>query len=83
MDGQMTLWDYYLENFSHGADMQREGFTNAYDRMPDHDCRVLVEDHNGNRFKTNAIKNIFGHMVFHGSSKGYDICWWKEVVNGR
>lgn len=78
MKGQITLWDYYMDNFSRAAQMRREGFTNAFDEMPDHECIVLVEDHNGNRFKQKVV-NSFGRMAFYGRSKGYDICWWKEV----
>lgn len=76
---QITLWDYYLENFSFGAQCKKEGYTNVYDRMPDHDCTVAVIDHAGNRFKTRAFINEFGTKVF-GKDKGYDICWWKEVT---
>lgn len=55
-------------------------YTNSYDQMPDHDCIVDVIDHDGNRFRTRAYLNVFGIMVFDASkSKGYDICWWKEV----
>lgn len=77
---QMTLFDYYLENFSIGAQYQKEGYTNAYDTMPDHDCEVLVIDHEGHRFKTRAYRNKFGCKVFDSTkSIGYDICWWKEI----
>lgn len=57
-----------------------EGYINAYDKMPDHDCDVNVIDHNGNRFKARCEYNKFGTMVFSGKSKGYDICWWKEIT---
>ena len=81
IEGQMTFWEYYLENFSYGAKCRKEGYTNAYDRMPDHDCTVAVIDHNGNRFKTRAYINQFGNKVFDATKgKGYDICWWKEVI---
>jgi hypothetical protein len=77
---QITLWDYYLENFSIGAQYQREGYTNTYDRKPDHNCTVAVIDHEGNRFKTKFYTNEFGTKVFDATnSRGYDICWWKEV----
>ena len=57
-----------------------EGYINAYDKMPDHDCDVNVIDHNGDRFKARCEYNKFGKMGFSGKSKGYDICWWKEIT---
>lgn len=78
-DGQMTLEDWYMENFSLGAQLRKEGYTNAYDAMPDHDCEVDVVDHNGNRFRTMAVINKFGNKCFQGPDKGYGICWWREV----
>lgn len=73
----MTLFDYWLENHSYGAYCRSLGFTNAYDKMPDHPCTVTVIDHNDNIFDTEAVLS-FGTIVFKGGSKGYDICWWKE-----
>lgn len=78
---QMTFFDYYLEHFSIGAQYRREGYTNTYDTLPDHDCTVDVIDHEGNRFKTRFEINEFGWKVFDArNSKGYDICWWKEIT---
>lgn len=78
MTGQMTLYDYYMENFSIGAQYRREGYTNVYDAMPDHECKVAVIDHEGNRFKARAVLS-FGSMAFAGRDRGYDICWWREI----
>lgn len=80
--GQMTFFDYYLEHFSIGAQYRKEGYTNVYDKKPDHDCDVLVIDHEGNRYKTRAFCNEFGYTVFDATKgKGYDICWWRETRN--
>ena len=81
MDEQMDLFSFIDNPYETYRDkLTREGFTNAYDRMPDHDCEVLVVDHNENRFKTRAYKNKFGYMVFDSTKgRGYDICWWKEI----
>ena len=63
-----------------GDKMRKEGYTNAYDRMPDHDCDVAVVDHEGHRFKTRFYVNEFGSKVFDATKgRGYDICWWKEL----
>lgn len=80
--GQMDIFDF-IENPSEtlGEKLTKEGFTNAWDRMPDHDCEVMVIDHNGNRFRTKAFRDKFGSMVFDATkSSGYDICWWMEVA---
>lgn len=81
MPGQMTFWEYYLENFSYGAQCRREGYHNSYDDPdPDYDMVVDVIDHEGHRFRTTLYKNEFGNWVFDATKgKGYDICWWKEV----
>ncbi len=81
MNGQITLYDYQLEHFSYGAKCRKEGYTNVYDRSPDHDGIVSVIDHNGNRYKTRCYFNKFGNMVFDTTkSKGYDICWYKYIL---
>lgn len=78
---QFDLFDYAHDgSLNIGAQYTLEGFTNRYDRMPDHDCMVDVIDHEGNRFKTRAYVNKFGYPVFDATKgKGYDICWWKEI----
>ena len=80
LNEQMTFFDYYLEHFSIGAQYRKEGYTNVYDARPDHECNVSVIDHEGNRFKTKAVWS-FGRIAFDASrSRGYDICWWKEIT---
>lgn len=74
--GQQTLYGYWLENFSYGAQMKREGYTNVHDAMPAKEGTVFVVDHAGNRFRTRA-RMSFGQMCFCGRDMGYDICWWK------
>lgn len=82
MKGQITLDDYWFENFSYGAKCRKEGYTNTWDKMPDHDCEVAVIDHEGHKFNTRAYFNEFGNMVYDATKgKGYDICWWKEMKN--
>lgn len=79
--GQINLWDHYLENYSLGAKYRKEGFTNAYDAMPDHECVVLVIDRNDKRWKC-EIKQSFGKMVFDMNrfgAHGYEPVWWKEI----
>lgn len=81
-DMQFELSDFDSKCDLHiGVQYKLEGYTNAYDAMPDHDCQVLVIDHEGNRFKTRAYVNKFGNKVFDATkSRGYDICWWKEII---
>ena len=81
MTRQFMLSDYDCKGELHcGIQYELEGYRNAYDAMPDHDCEVLVIDHEGHRFKTRAYRNEFGNKVFDATkSKGFDICWWKEV----
>lgn len=81
-DNQFSIFDYnHSGGLNIGAQYTLEGFTNVYDKKPDHDCDVLVIDHEGNRYKTRAFCNEFGYTVFDASkSKGYDICWWREIT---
>lgn len=82
IDGQLNLIDLMQDKtgYSIGEQYRSEGYTNAYDAMPDHPCKVDVIDHEGNRFQIECVES-FGRMAFnvghHG--KGYDICWWKEI----
>lgn len=82
MPGQITLYDYWLENFSIGARYRSEGYTNVYDAMPDHEGLVDVIDHEGNRFTQQAVLS-FGSMAFRGRNKGYGICWWRPKGGKR
>ena len=75
MPGQITLFEYWLDNFSFGAQCRKEGYTNAYEAMPEREGRIDVIDHEGNRFTAQAVMS-FGRMAFRGS-RGYDICWWR------
>lgn len=82
MDEQMSLFDFIENPYETlGEKYTREGLTNVYDRHPDHPCDILVIDHAGNRFRAKAVLS-FGEIAFEGS-KGYDICWWKEVPEGK
>lgn len=85
MEKQMSIFDFLDindKNIPYGIRCRREGYTNVYDRLPDHDCKVAVIDHEGHRFTTRFYKNSLGSNVFDASkSRGYDICWWKEVDN--
>lgn len=74
--GQLTLFDYWLDNFSYGAQCRREGYTNVYDAMPAREGKVQVIDHEGNRYTAEAVMS-FGSMAFR-CNRGYNICWWKE-----
>lgn len=81
--GQMSMLDIITDKkgFSCGEQYRAEGYTNAYDAMPDHPCEVEVIDHEGNRFKSVA-KISFGSMVFDTNKygdRGYGICWWREI----
>lgn len=80
MPGQISLFDYWLENFSFGARCRQEGYTNVYDAMPEREGKVKVIDRNGNRFTVRAVMS-FGSMAFTGGDRGYDICWWKYCDN--
>lgn len=82
MIDQITLEDYWHENYSFGAKCRKEGYTNVYDAMPDHPCKVYVIDHDGNRFRSEVVRSG-EQMAFHGADRGYDICWWKEVPQYR
>ena len=81
-DNQFSIFDYdHNGGLNIGAQYTLEGFTNVYDKKPDHDCDVAVIDHEGHRFKTRFYFNQFGTPVFDASkSNGYDICWWKEIT---
>lgn len=66
-------------SITRGHIMEHDGWTNCWRAMPEKPGTYLVEDHEGNRFKTEAHIS-FGKMVWTASaSKGYDICWWKEI----
>lgn len=80
-EGQMDLFSFIDNPYeSIREKYTREGYTNVYDRRPDHPCEVDVIDHEGNRFRTRAVES-FGHITFDTTKgRGYDICWWKEVV---
>lgn len=80
-DNQFSIFDYdHNGGLNIGAQYTLEGFTNVYDKKPDHECNVIVIDHEGNRFKTKAVWS-FGRIAFDASrSRGYDICWWKEIT---
>ena len=73
---QMTLFDYYMENFSYSAQCKRDGYTNVYDAMPEREGWVDVIDREGHKFKSKAVLS-FGSMAFSGPDRGYDICWWR------
>jgi len=83
--GQISMFDLMPEEEdprSCGERYRAEGYTNAWDAMPDHACTVEVIDHKGNRFKA-EVHESFGSMVFdlnRYGSHGYDICWWKEIA---
>ena len=83
IEGQLNLIDLMQDKtgYSIGEQYRSEGYTNAYDAMPDHPCKVNVIDHKGNRFQIECRKGLDGGMVFYVGSrgKGYDICWWREV----
>lgn len=80
-DNQFSIFDYdHNGELNIGAQYTLEGFTNVYDKKPDHECNVIVIDHEGNRFKTKVVRS-FGRIAFDASrSRGYDICWWKEIT---
>lgn len=82
IEGQLSLIDFMPDKtgYSIGEQYQSEGYTNAYDAMPDHPCKVDVIDHDGNRFQIECVES-FGRMAFNVGhrGKGYDICWWREV----
>ena len=82
LPGQMTLYDYWLDNFSFGAKCRKEGYTNVYDDMPKREGLVDVIDREGNRFTQRAVLS-FGQMAFSGRDKGYCICWWKPKEGKR
>ena len=81
-DNQFSIFDYdHSGGLNIGAQYTLEGFTNVYDKKPDHDCDVAVIDHEGHRFKTRFYFNRFGTPVFDATKgEGYDICWWKEIT---
>lgn len=81
--GQMSMLDIIKDKsgFSCGEQYRAEGYTNAYDAMPDHECEVDVIDHEGHRFRS-VVKQSFGSMAFDLNKygdRGYDICWWREI----
>lgn len=81
--GQLSMLDLCQDKtgYSIGEQYRAEGYTNVYDRMPDHPCEVEVIDHEGHRFKSVA-KISFGRMVFDLNKygdQGHDICWWREI----
>lgn len=82
IEGQLNLIDLMQDKTGYGIGEQysSEGYTNAYDAMPDHPCKVDVIDHDGNRFRIECVES-FGSMAFNVGhrGKGYDICWWREV----
>lgn len=82
IEGQLNLIDLMPDKtgYSIGEQYRSEGYTNAYDAMPDHPCKVDVIDHAGNRFQIECVES-FGSMAFNVGhrGKGYDICWWREV----
>ena len=81
--GQMTLDQYYMDNFSLKAKYEKESFTNCYDAMPDHECVVMVIDRNGKRWKAEVKRSPFdGGMVFDMNRFGchaYEAIYWKEI----
>ena len=83
IEGQISLVDLMRDKtgFSCGDQYRSEGYTNAWDGMPDHECAVDVIDHEGNRFQIECQKGLDGSMVFYVGhrGKGYDICWWREI----
>ena len=76
MIGQVTLYDWYMNELSYGAQCRKEGYINVYDAMPEKEGTVEVIDREGNHFKSTA-KMSFGSMAFYGRDMGYDICWWR------
>lgn len=83
MNGQMNMIDFMADKtgFNCGEVYRSEGYTNVYDAMPDHECKVEVIDHEGNRFQVECHKGLGNYMVFEvgHKDKGYDICWWRET----
>lgn len=81
--GQMTLDQYYMDNFSLKAKYQKEGFTNCYDAMPDHECVVMVIDRADKRWKCEVKKSLDNTgMVFDMNRfgcHGYEAIYWKEI----
>lgn len=86
IDGQMSLIDFMPDKtgYSIYEQYKSEGYTNAWEAMPDHECEVEVIDRNNNRFKARVVKSV-GCMVFDTNNSGpkakggYDICYWREV----
>lgn len=67
---------------NHGYFMELDGWTNCWDRMPEDPGVYLVENHNGQRGKQEAVLS-FGRMVWRIATwNAYDTCWWKPVPSG-
>lgn len=82
--GQMSVFDFIEDPYEPlWKKLTREGYTNSYDKMPDHPCDIDVIDREGHRFRTKAVES-FGSIAFDATKgRGYDFCWWREVVKGR
>lgn len=65
---------------TYGEEKRRSGWKNSYIDRPEREGTYLVEDHDGNIFKSDFKINQFGTPVW-TKNKGYDICWWKEIEN--
>lgn len=72
IEGQLNLLDFMQDKtgYSIGDQYQSEGYTNAYDAMPDHPCTVDVIDHAGNRFRIECQRGLDGGMVFYVGNRG-------------
>ena len=68
---------------THGYFMELNGWSNCWDAMPEKEGTYLVEDHSGKQGKAEAVLS-FGRMAWKVPKWcGYDICWWKEIINER
>lgn len=84
MTGQMSVFDFIEDPYEPTwKKYTREGYTNVYDKVPDHPCDIDVIDREGHRYRTKAVES-FGSIAFDATKgRGYDFCWWREVVKGR
>lgn len=85
MKGQITIYEwlgypkYYDRCSRQMQEYIHEGYRNAYEDPPNHECLCTVIDHAGHRWKSRFYQNQFGIWVWDATkSRGYDICWWKE-----
>lgn len=75
--------EYQQYEMNHGYFMMLDGWTNCHDQMPDQPGIYLVENHNGDRGKQEAVMS-FGHMAWKTAKwNAYDTNWWKPLETTR